>query len=117
MANKTKSETELNKVIRDEHMKTQARKKELLQIYRDEEKVAVHISPMYRPHFGNVLVLTINGITVGVPVDGNAYKVPKTFAEHVSARIAKIDAIIKKTNDMANIKDNFESSPGEIELF
>lgn len=114
---KTKSEMELNKVIHDEHRKVQARKKELLKIYRDEEKVAVHISPMYRPHFGNVLVLTINGITVGVPVDGSAYKVPKTFAEHISARIAKVDAIIKKTNDMANIGSNFESNPGELELF
>ena len=114
---KTKSEAELNQVIHKEYLKSQSRKKELLQIYRDEEKVPVHISPMYRPHFGNVLILTINGITIGVPVDGNAYKVPKTFAEHISARVAKIDAIIKKTNTMANIKDNFESSPGEIELF
>jgi hypothetical protein len=114
---KTKSEAELNKMIRDEHLKVQARKKELLEIYRNEEKVAVHISPMYRPHFGNVLILTINGITIGVPVDGNAYKVPKTFAEHVSARVAKIDAIIKKTNKMADVKSNFESSPGELELF
>ncbi len=114
---KTKSEAELNKVIRDEHLKVQARKKELLEIYRNEEKVAVHISPMYRPHFGNVLILTVNGITVGVPVDGNAYKIPKTFAEHVSARVAKVDAIIKKTNQMADIKSNFESSPGELELF
>ena len=114
---KTKSDVELNKVIRDEHLKTQNRKKELLKIYRDEEKVAVHISPMYRPLFGNVLVLTVNGITIGVPVDGSAYKVPKTFAEHISARVAKIDAIIKKTNTMADIGSNFESSPGELELF
>lgn len=114
---KTKSEMELNKAIQNEHLKVQARKKELLKIYRDEEKVAVHISPMYRPHFGNVLVLTINGITIGVPVDGSAYKVPKTFAEHISARVAKVDAIIKKTNDMANIGGNFESNPGELELF
>lgn len=114
---KAKSETELNKMIRDEHIKVQSRKKELLKIYKDEEKVAVHISPMYRPHFGNVLIQSVNGITIGVPVDGSAYKIPKTFAEHVYARIAKVDAIIKKTNHMADIGSNIESSPGELELF
>ena len=114
---KTKSEVELNKAIREDQLKAQSRKKELLAIYRNEEKVAVHISPMYRPYFGNVLILTVNGITIGVPVDGAAYKIPKTFADHVLARIAKTDAIIKKTSAMADIGSNFESRPGEIELF
>lgn len=114
---KTKSEVELNKQIHSEYMTTQARKKELLKIYRDEEKVSVHISPMYRPYFGNVMIMTVNGITIAVPVDGTVHNVPKTFAEHIAARIAKTDAIIKKTDNMANITNNFEHNPGELELF
>ena len=114
---KTKSELELNKEMHKEHIAAQARKKELLKTYRDEDKVAIHISPMYRPYFGNVMIMTINGITIGVPVDGTTHKIPKTFAEHINARITKVDSIIKKTDSMADITRNFENNPGELEMF
>jgi hypothetical protein len=114
---KTKSEVELNREIQKAQITAQARKKELLKIYRDEEKVSIHISPMYRPHFGNVMTMSVNGITVAVPVDGTVHKVPKTFAEHINARIMKVDSIIKKTDNMADVARNFESNPGELELF
>ena len=114
---KTKSEAELNQEIKKDQLVAQARKKELLKIYKDEEKVPIHISPMYRPHFGNVMTMTINGITIAVPVDGSTHKVPKTFAEHIQARITKVDSIIKKTDGMADVSRNFVSSPGELEMF
>lgn len=114
---KNKSEVELNAVIHKDQQTAQARRKEILKAYREEEKVTVHISPMYRPHFGNVMTMTVNGFTIGVPVDGTAHKVPKTFAEHINARIAKVDNIIKKTDNMADISRNFEHNPGELEMF
>lgn len=114
---KNKSEVELNAAIHKNQIEAQARKKEMLKAYRAEDKIAIHISPMYRPYFGNVMIMTINGFTIGVPVDGATYKVPKTFAEHINARITKIDSIIKKTDNMANVAKNFESNPGELELF
>lgn len=114
---KNKSEVELNRAIHQDQLTAQARKKEILKTYREEEKVAIHISPMYRSHFGNVMIMTINGISIGVPVDGSTHKVPKTFAEHINARIAKVDSIIKKTDNMADISNNFESNPGELEMF
>lgn len=114
---KTKSEVELNAAIHKDNVAAQARKKEILKAYREEEKVTVHISPMYRPHFGNVMIMTLNGFSIGVPVDGTAHKVPKTFATHINARIAKVDDIIKKTDNMADITKNFEHNPGELEMF
>ena len=114
---KSKSEVELNQDIKKAQIAAQTRKKELLTIYRDEEKVPIHISPMYRPHFGNVMTMTINGITIAVPVDGTSHNVPKTFAEHIMARITKVDSIIKKTETMANVSGNFERNPGELKLF
>ena len=101
----------LDAKIQKEYMSAQTRKKELLQEYKDEEKVSIHLSPMYRPYMGNVLTMTVNGITVAVPVDGKSYTVPKTFAEHIDARRIKIDNILKKTDTMANISENFEASP------
>lgn len=114
---KVKSETELNRDIHKETAVAQDRKKELLKTYRSEEKVPVHISPMYRPYFGNVLIMTVNGLSISVPVDGSVHNVPKTFAEHIAARVAQTDAIIKKTDNMADITRNFEHNPGELELF
>jgi hypothetical protein len=114
---KSKSEVELNATIHKEQIAAQTRKKEILKTYREEEKVAIHISPMYRPYFGNVMIMTINGITIGVPVDGTTHKVPKTFAEHINARVTKVDNILKKTDNMADIARNFESNPGELEMF
>lgn len=117
MAKASNKDLALDAKIQKEYMSAQARKKELLQAYKDEEKVSIHLSPMYRPYMGNVLTMSINGITIAVPVDGKSYTVPKTFAEHIDARRIKIDNILKKTDAMANIADNFESSPGDLELF
>ena len=114
---KNKSDIELNAAAHKAQVAAQTRRKEMLKAYREEEKVAVHISPMYRPYFGNVMIMTLNGFSIYVPVDGNAHKVPKTFAEHINARVAKVDSIIKKTDSMADIARNFESNPGELEIF
>ena len=117
MAKTTNKDTALDAKIQKEYMSAQSRKKELLQTYKDEEKISIHLSPMYRPYMGNVLTHSINGITIAVPVDGKAHEVPKTFAEHIDARRIKIDNILKKTDDMANVSENFETSPGDLELF
>ena len=38
-----------------------------------EPKVPMYLSPMYRPYLGNVADITINGVTIFFPVDGNTY--------------------------------------------
>lgn len=93
------------------------KRKTLASQYNSEEKRSVSISPLYKPYFGKVMTVTINGISCAVPVDGKNYSIPKTFAEEVEARKYKQDRLIEKKKGMSDIQNNFESSPGELTLF
>lgn len=94
-----------------------ARKKELLRVYKQEKKVMTYLSPMYRPYFGNVMIVTINGISIRFPVDGSKHEIPVTFADEIERRRKYIDSIIKRQKKMADISTNFERTAGELELF
>lgn len=93
------------------------RKKELLKHYKNEKKVMTYLSPMYRPYFGNVMIVTINGISIRFPVDGSKHEVPVTFSDEIERRRKYIDSIIKRQKRMADVSTNVESNPGELELF
>lgn len=97
-------------------LNAEARKKRLLQHYRNEEKVPMYLSPMYRPYFGNVMQVSLNGISIFFKVDGSVQRIPKDFADEVTARRMAIDAILTKQSKMADISKNYESSPGELDL-
>lgn len=97
--------------------KAELRKKELHKIYKEEEKTPMYLSPMYRPYFGNVMRVMINGISIFFKVDGSSQMIPKTFADEVVRRRLAVDAIMTKQNRMARIPENNESSPGELNLF
>jgi hypothetical protein len=99
-----------------ELLNAEARKKRLLQHYRNEEKVPMYLSPMYRPYFGNVMQVSLNGISIFFKVDGSVQKIPKDFADEITARRMAIDAILTKQSKMADISKNYESSPGELDL-
>jgi hypothetical protein len=100
-----------------ELLTAEARRKTLLKEYREEEKVPIYLSPMYRPYFGNVMTVSMNGISIFFKVDGSVQNVPKTFADEIAARRIAIDAIITKQSRMADIPNNAEKSPGELALF
>jgi len=104
-------------VYKDTLRSADARRTELLQTYRNEKLVPVYLSPMYRPYFGNVMRVMVNGISVWFKVDGTTQKVPQTFADEITARRIRVDQILTKKGRMANINANSESSPGEITLF
>lgn len=84
--------------------------------YLKEEKVRVIGSPMYRPYFGNVMNLTINGIAVFVPLDGQSYEIPATFAALFNERIAAVDEMNRVRSQMANSAQNVERYAGELDL-
>lgn len=92
-------------------------RKALARAFRAQDKVPVQISPLYRPYFGRVMTVTINGISVAVPCDGKTYEVPASFAEEVQVRIYKQDRLIQKKNRLGDVQNNFEASPGELNLF
>ncbi len=113
----SENETPIKAVTKSKTLsEAQTAKKKVYQQYRKEDKVSVYLSPTYKPYFGNVMPVSINGITIYFPVDGTSHEVPKTFADEITAKRVAIDAIINKTGKMADIASNVESTPGELEL-
>lgn len=95
-----------------------ARKKELIRNYKKEKQVVTYVSPMYRPYFGNVMTVTINGISIRFPIDGSKQEVPATFADEIERRRRHVDNIEKKQKRMAAVKDNEDKgSIGSLSLF
>lgn len=93
------------------------RKKALMKKYKEEEKVPMYLSPMYRPYVGNVMPVSINGIKIYFKVDGSTQLVPKTFADEIANRRIQIDAILTKQSRMADVQANAEGTPGELKMF
>ena len=116
MANK-KLEADVEHMTQQDMGQAEMKRRSLVTQFREQEKVAVSISPLYKPYFGKVMTVTINGISCAVPVDGKTYKVPFSFAEEVEARKRKQDELLEKKKGMGNVQNNFETSPGELTLF
>ena len=95
----------------------EARKKELTKEYQAEPRVPMYLSPMYKPYFGNVMRVSINGISIWFKVDGSTQLIPKTFADEIASRRMYVDAIVNKQRRMADIPNNAEKGVGELKLF
>ena len=114
-----KKQTELSAALQEQskQIASAVREQENLAVrYRNEDKVTVSVSPLYRPYFGNVMKVSINGISINMPIDNTPHKIPKTFADEIYSRINAVDAIMKKQDRMANISANVEATPGELTL-
>lgn len=94
----------------------EAKRRGLVNVYRAEEKVPVTISPFYAPYLGKVVRQAVNGIIVDIPADGLTYQVNKTHADHIIAKIKRIDAMIARQKRAGDISNNFESAPGELHI-
>ena len=117
MADKKNTEAEIIKESNVNVTKAEAGRRALGEKFRNEEKVPVSISPLYKPYFGKVMTVTINGISCAVPVDGKTYTIPKSFAEEVNVRKFRQDELMEKAKKLSDVQNNFESSPGELALF
>ena len=84
--------------------------------YKNEKKVAVQGSPMYRPYFGNNMPIIINGVAIYVPLDGQQYEIPESFASVFLDRISRVDEQIRVRKQMASVSENSESYAGEKSL-
>lgn len=94
-----------------------SRKKELYNLYMAEEKVPVYLSPQYRNELGSKAYISVNGIALYVPVDGQTYHIPKTFADELHRKRINIDDRLLRQEKMADVRSNFEQSIGDIKLF
>lgn len=92
------------------------RKDTLHKFYTNEPKVEVCMSPMYQPYFGTVMDLTINGISIYLPVDGRTYKLPESFASMANERRIKIDEARTRADRMADVTRNHEKYIGDLKL-
>lgn len=84
--------------------------------YKNEKKITVSGSPMYRPYFGNNMPIIINGVAVYVPLDGQQYEIPESFAAVFLDRISRIDEQINMRKQMSAVSENVESYAGEKTL-
>lgn len=88
----------------------------LAERYKREPKVAVAGSPFYRPYFGNNMPIILNGIAIHVPMNGQQYNIPESFAAEFNGRIKRIDAQRQVEQRLGNISANLESYAGEKDL-
>jgi hypothetical protein len=92
------------------------KRKGLVAIYRNEKKVPVTVSPFYAAYLGRVVRVSVNGIIVDIPADGQTYNINQTHAKHIIAKIKRIDAMISRQKKMSDVQHNVEFHPGELHL-
>lgn len=102
-----------NKSVATKDMKRRG----LVHIYNKEEKRTVMIAPMYRAYFGNIMHVSINGISCAVPCNGKPYVLPKTFADSVQRKLRAINEQQAKQKKFADVASNYERAPGELALY
>lgn len=106
----------LNSALETKVTALRAKNSRLVEHYKNEKKVPVQGSPMYRPYFGNNMPIILNGIAIFVPLDGQQYEIPESFAAIFFDRISRIDEQINMRKQMAAISDNIEAYAGERNL-
>ena len=94
------------------------KRRQIHKLFLKERKVPVSLAPAYRAHMGKMATISINALTIAVPVNGRTYEIPESFATELHRRRLAIDEIELKKEAMANIHDNFDGrSPGTLKLF
>ena len=68
-----------------------------LQNYRNERKKPISISKAMRNFVGDALSITVNGVRVSIPADGQTYMINETHWEHAKERLAKLDRLTADT--------------------
>lgn len=92
------------------------RRKELTKTYKAEPKVRISGSPMYQPYFGVTMPIIVNGIAIYVPLDGQPYEVPETFAGIFYKRLQDVDKDISARRQLSDVRNNNEAYAGEKSL-
>lgn len=110
---KVKSE----KTIEEETRDLDLAQKNLINVYKKENKIPVRVAPSYAKYFGRVMRVSINGISVAVRCDGNNVQLPESFAAEVMRRMSEVDKWESRLNKMSNVEKNYETSPGQLNFF
>ena len=81
-----------------------------------EKKRPVTLAPMYQAYFGETMTVTLNGLSIYVPVNGRTYQVPKSYAQIIQERRRRVDEHILRAQRLSNVQSNFERTAGELVL-
>ena len=111
------SEASIELQARQNEKSAELARRQLAKDFREMEKVYVKIPPLYKPYFGKVLPIAINGIEIAIPVDGKAYLVPKAYANRAKILMSNQDDLFERGKKMSDIQNNVESTPGELTIF
>lgn len=103
--------------LESETRKLDLAQKNLVNIYKQEDKIPVRVAPSYAKYFGRVMRVSINGISVAVRCDGNTVSLPASFAAEVMRRMSEMDKYELRLSKMSNVQRNYESSPGQLNFF
>ena len=91
-----------------ENLKTQFRMRS-----REQDLVSVTLAPTYRHPFGMVMPVRLNGMSIYIPCNGKAYKIPRAYAAIVHARRRAFDEQEMRQESMSQVQNNFEQFPGQ----
>lgn len=97
----------------------QLKQTKFLEAVRKEPKVSVSVAPQYAAEFSNNMRVTINGISIFIPIDGREYLVPQSFADEIKRRVHKVNQKLnrfKRKGNASNVVLFEEKSIGEIKL-
>lgn len=97
----------------------QYRQNKFLEKVRSEKKVPISVAPQYAAEFSNNMRVTINGISIFIPIDGKQYMVPETFAAEIQRRVYKVNQKLNRFKRKDNTTNNViieEKSIGEIKF-
>lgn len=97
----------------------QLKQAKFLETVRNEKKVKISVSPQYAAEFSNNMRVTINGISIFIPIDGREYLVPESFADEIKRRVHKVNQKLnrfKRKGNENNVVMLEEKSIGEIKL-
>ena len=97
----------------------QFRQNQFLDKVRNENKVPISVAPQYASEFSNNMRVTINGISIFIPIDGKQYMVPETFAAEIQRRVYKVNQKINRFKRKGNLSNDViieEKSIGEIKF-
>ena len=99
----------------DQLMIAENLKMQMRNAIKEEALVPVTLAPTYRHPFGKVMPVRLNGYTIYIPCDGKTRKIPESYAAIVHARRRAYDEQEMRQEGMAQIQNNFEQYPGQLQ--
>lgn len=100
----------------DQLMIAENLKMQMRNAIKEEALVPVTLAPTYRHPFGKVMPVRLNGYTIYIPCDGKTRKIPESYAAIVHARRRAYDEQEMRQESMAQVQNNFEQYPGQLQF-